>query len=81
MNGEDFLEIAKALQRMKSEAAQRSAISRAYYALFNQATQLLQTWGMAVLQNPSGHAEVQNRFFNSGVQPGADLGCVLKELR
>jgi len=81
MKGEEFLEVGKALLRMKSEAAQRSAISRAYYALFNEATQLLQAWGMTVSQNPSGHAEVQNRFFNCGVMSGADFGRDLKELR
>jgi uncharacterized protein (UPF0332 family) len=81
MKGEDFLEIAKALLRMKSEAAWRSAIGRAYYALINAAAQLFREWGIAVAQGPSVHGDIQNSFSNCGVERAADIARVLSELR
>ncbi len=44
MRGADFLEVAKDLAKAQSEAALRSALSHAYYGLFNAAAQVLNEW-------------------------------------
>jgi len=54
MKGEDFLAVAKTMLQLRTEAASRSAISRAYYALFNSGSHLLRELGVTIAQSPSG---------------------------
>ncbi len=81
MKGEDFLVVAKAMLQLRTEAASRSAISRAYYALFNSASHLLRELGVVIVQSPSGHGEVKNYLFNCGITPAVDFARTLDELR
>jgi len=81
MQGADFLEVAKDLAKSHSEAALRSAVSRAYYALFNVAAQVLIEWGFVVSQGPGAHGEVRNRFSNCGIEQVTDFVHSLDELR
>ncbi|MBI3465767.1 MAG: hypothetical protein HY000_22350 [Planctomycetes bacterium] len=48
MDGRDFLPIAQGLLAGAAEAAWRSAVSRAYYAAFHAARQLLDNLGFRV---------------------------------
>ena len=68
MKGADFLIVAKDLLKAQSEAALRSAISRAYYALFNSAAEVLREWGFTVSDGPGAHGEIRNRFSNCGIE-------------
>lgn len=49
--GDDFLDVAKALLETDSEAAWRSAISRAYYATFWVARSVVEAGGVPVPQS------------------------------
>ncbi len=81
MKGEEFLAVAKAMLPLRTEAAFRSAISRAYYALFNSAALLLRELGIAIVQSPSGHGDLKHFLFNCGVAQAMDFARVLDELR
>ncbi len=66
MDGKDFLKVATALVEGKEEAEYRSAVSRAYYAAYIFALQLLKKWEFSVVDGPGGHLDVQRRFSNCG---------------
>ncbi|NUO78752.1 hypothetical protein HUU05_01645 [candidate division KSB1 bacterium] len=73
MKGEDFLAVAKAMMQLRTEAGFRSAISRAYYALFNSASHLLRELDVTIAQSPSGHGDVKNFLFNCGIDQAVDF--------
>jgi len=81
MNGRDFLEVAKNLARSQFEASLRSAISRAYYALLNEAIQFLIELGFSVEHGPGAHGQVYRRLFNCGVSQMDEFSRILDELR
>ncbi len=66
MNGRDFLLAAKLLLPMTLEAAWRSAVSRAYYAAFHVARQLLEDLGFRVPYGDQAHAYLWLRLYNCG---------------
>ena len=58
-----YLNLAEELAgRLEEEAAWRSAISRAYYAVFHSARDYLDRKGPAVARSGSTHMEVRNRM-------------------
>ena len=59
MRATDFLEIADALRFIERPAARRSAVSRAYYAVFHLATQVQRRLGA---RRSSSHDVVGLRF-------------------
>src|SRR5262249_53359591 len=66
MNERDFLSLAQTLAGGVTEAAWRSAISRAYYAAFHVARILLQDLGFTVPQADRAHADLWLRLANCG---------------
>jgi uncharacterized protein (UPF0332 family) len=69
-----FADLAQELSgRSGEEAAERSAISRAYYAAFHAARDYLDRTGPAVARSGSAHAEVRNRMFWSERRVGEGL--------
>ena len=81
MSGREFLQVAKKLSRSKGEASLRSAISRAYYALFNVASQYLGELGFTVEKGPGGHGHMHYRLSNSGVEQMIKFSQVLNAMR
>jgi uncharacterized protein (UPF0332 family) len=75
-----FLDVAKKLLNMPSEAAYRSAVSRAYYALFHSASIFLGKLGFKTSKGPQAHGETPIRFSNCGVADGVDIARCLNEL-
>jgi uncharacterized protein (UPF0332 family) len=69
-----FADLAQELaQRSGDEAAERSAISRAYYAAFHTARDYLDKTGPPVARSGSAHVEVRNRMLWSERQVGEGL--------
>ncbi len=66
MNPTSFLDVAEWLLTGESEADWRSAVSRAYYAAFHVARQLLQDCGFAVPRMEQVHVFVSHRMNNCG---------------
>lgn len=73
----DFLGLAETLAD-GDEAARRSAVSRAYYAVFGSAVEWRQGWrGFQAPKDGTVHGELWNAFATSG---GNDDECYVGEL-
>ncbi|HXG09006.1 MAG TPA: HEPN domain-containing protein [Gemmataceae bacterium] len=81
MNGRDFLTVAKALLNAATEAAWRSAVSRAYYAAFHVARQMMEDLGFTVPRGDRAHAYLWLRLSNCGDVQVQDAGRRLNNLR
>lgn len=73
-----YLSLAKDLSASSEEAVLRSAISRAYYAAFNQAKDYCVSQGIYVERSTDSHVVVWNAFLSlgrhlRGVQKNGDL--------
>jgi len=75
-----FLDVAKKFLNTPSEAAYRSAVSRAYYAVFHAAANFLEKLGFKRTKGPQAHGEIPARFNNCGVVDGEDIATSLNNL-
>lgn len=66
MDPHDFLTLAQQLSGAATEAAWRSAVSRAYYAAFHIARHLLEDLGFTVPRADRAHAYLWLRLSNCG---------------
>ncbi|MCG3158409.1 MAG: hypothetical protein DKINENOH_05051 [bacterium] len=80
MNAEAFLQIAQQLLKLSSEAAYRTAASRAYYALFHRCVALLSGLGFDPADGPQAHGQLQGRINNAGVSECQQLYRMLHRL-
>jgi uncharacterized protein (UPF0332 family) len=80
MTGREFLTVAQQLAGASTEAEWRSAISRAYYAAFHVARELLEDLRFAVPRADRAHAYLSRRLANCGhartQQAGTDLNAL-----
>ncbi|MFL5343071.1 MAG: HEPN domain-containing protein [Gemmataceae bacterium] len=78
MNPRDFLDLANELAGGSTEAEWRTGVSRAYYAAFHVARQLLTRCGFAVPRAEQAHGYLWLRLCNAGHvdvgKAGGDLG-------
>jgi uncharacterized protein (UPF0332 family) len=81
MTGRDFLTLARALARGATEAERRTAVSRAYYAAFHVAGDLLADLRFNVPQADRAHEFVYRRLNNSGLATVEAAAKRLHELR
>ncbi len=81
MNAREFLDVADELIAGLSEGRWRSAVSRAYYALFHVARLLLGGCGFAVPQSDRAHIYLSRRLMNSGHPDITQVGMWLDDLR
>jgi uncharacterized protein (UPF0332 family) len=81
MNPHEFLDLAAEWSTGPSEGEWRSAVSRAYYAAFHVAQDLLRQVGFAVPQDDQAHAYAWLRLANSGNPDVQRAGNDLNELR
>ncbi len=81
MKAREFLEVAEDLLTELREGAWRSAVSRAYYAVFHTASLLLQQRGFVVPQGDRAHGHLWLRISNCGYAPLEKVGRDLSYLR
>ncbi len=81
MNERDFLTLAVSLAAESTEAAWRTAVSRAYYAVFHVARLLLQDLGFAIPRADRAHAYLTLRLQNCGNPQVGQAGTDLEDLR
>jgi uncharacterized protein (UPF0332 family) len=81
MNGRDFLSVADDLAAGLTEAEWRSAVSRAYYAAFHVARDLLSQCGFDVPRVEAAHAYLWLRLTNAGHPDVQYAGLDLRHLR
>jgi uncharacterized protein (UPF0332 family) len=81
MTGSDFLPLANRLAAAATEPEWRTAISRAYYAAFHVARQLLEELGFRVPWADRAHAYLTMRLNNCGVAQIQHAASDLHSLR
>jgi uncharacterized protein (UPF0332 family) len=81
MTGHDFLSLASRLAVATTEADWRSAVSRAYYAAFHVARQLVSDLGFTVPHADRAHAYLWMRLGNSGEARVQQAAVDLHDLR
>ena len=81
MNFREFLPLAEELIVRNSEAAWRTAVSRAYYAAFHVACDFMRALGFAVPKADRAHGYLWLRLQNCGNSDIAQAGQSLKDLR
>ena len=81
MNPRDFLSVAEDLLEATRECDWRTAVSRAYYAAFLVAVELLRNVGFEVPPDGGGHAHVYRRLNNCGREEVIDAAQALWDLR
>lgn len=83
MNGRDFLPLAFQLSTENTESAWRTAVSRAYYAAFHVARDLLKGFGFTVPYGDRAHTYLWLRLENCGnpriEAAGADFNLLRQE--
>lgn len=80
MQGEDFLEVARHLLKTPIEAFYRTAVNRAYYAMFHVINALLVELGFSVSDGPQAHGQLLARVNNCGVPELQSLYSTLYDL-
>ena len=81
MNWRDFLSLAARLAVATAEADWRTAVSRAYYATFHVARQLLADLNFTVPRADRAHQYLVFRLSNCGESPVEQAGRDLETLR
>ena len=81
MDERDFLALAKLLASENTEAAWRSAVSRAYYAAFHVARRLMEDLQFAVPKADRAHAYLWLRLPNCGQPTVQQVAYALNDLR
>jgi hypothetical protein len=80
MDPRDFLTLAKKLSSAKSPAELRTAISRAYYSVFNFARDIINNLGYSINEGPNAHGDIKNQLSNSSddelKQVGSNFGTL-----
>ena len=68
MNPRDFHKLASELVKENTPANLRTAISRAYYAVYNVGVEILKEMDFKVDSGPGGHGRVRMQFENCGIE-------------
>ena len=81
MDPHDFYQLASQLANSPHAAELRTAISRAYYAIYHVGVTLLESLGFRLSSGPAGHGDVRNRLSNSGDPEMMRVGNQLGQLQ
>lgn len=80
MNPRDFHQLASELCQGNRAVNFRTAISRAYYAVYNVGFEILSGMGFRLSTGSAGHGDVRNRLSNSGEEQIVSIGSKLSTL-
>jgi uncharacterized protein (UPF0332 family) len=81
MNPLDFIETANNLKNSCEESDRRSAVSRAYYAVFNYVKLYLESCGIKIPKDSSAHIKIPIYLKNSGIQNAKRVGKSIGDLK
>jgi hypothetical protein len=81
MDPVDYLALAVRLGNQDAEASHRSAVSRAYYAVFNYLHQEMTRMGFALHQDGAVHEEIYRLLHNCGVNEVREYARNFRDLR
>jgi len=80
MNGRQFLMVAQAALEESSEEWLRTAVGRAYYALFLEARDALDRWRFTAIPKYQAHAFLGSRFRYAADVDAKEIGETLFDL-
>lgn len=80
MDPREFLAVAISLHSSAMEAERRSAVSRAYYALYLTAQEFLEAEGLQFTHTAEDHQRVPRYLSYSGDSSVADVGDAIRDL-
>ena len=81
MDPRDFLRLAEELLSGNTPAHHRTVVTRAYYAAYNVAGEVLLALGFDVERGHAGHEAVRERLRHSGVDRIIHVGAQLRRLQ
>ena len=81
MDPRDFLTAARVLAATDGPAFRRTAISRAYYAVYHVAFDLLRVLGFAIPREHRGHEDVRAHLAQSRIDRVVQVGAQLDALQ
>ncbi len=76
----DFKTLAEELRQRNDEAAQRTAISRVYYAVYWRARNFLESEGFVLRQYEASHIQIWNEYKQKAGQTNKAVGKFGSEL-
>ncbi len=76
----DFKTLAEELRQRNDEAAQRTAISRVYYAVYWRARNFLESEGFTLRQYEASHIQIWNEYKQKAGQTNKAVGKFGSEL-
>ena len=76
----DFKTLAEELRQRNDEAAQRTAISRVYYAVYWRARNFLESEGFVLRQHEASHVQIWNEYKQKSGQTNKAVGKLGSEL-
>ena len=77
----DFIKTANSLESSNEEADRRSAVSRAYYAVFNHIKRYLKDCGIYIPENHTAHIKIARYLRYSGLSNAKEMGDAVENLR
>lgn len=80
MDPEDFCLLAEELVKGSRPVEYRTAISRAYYSVYNQGRNVFHNLGIRIKEGPNGHGELRRKLSNSGDPEIIEIGNKLGDL-
>ena len=81
MTGRDFLSFAKTLPNSPDEAARRSSVSRAYYAIFHQVKDIFISANIRLNNDAQDHGKLMHYLGVCKAPDAKYIGEKLKDLR
>lgn len=81
MDPRKFQNLAETLVKAESPAETRTAISRAYYSVYNVGVETLKGMGFKIPEGPGGHGDVEHKLSNCGNVIVERVGTQLADLR
>lgn len=81
MNPLNFMVLAKKMQAASEESERRTAINRAYYAVYNHLAGFFRKNDLPVPRNVSGHTRVVDYLSNSNINNAGTIASYVRDLR
>ncbi len=76
MNARDYFELARKLAQMRTEAANRSAVSRGYYAAFHFGKKLIEGFGFSLPKDAAAHDKLYELLNNAEIDSAHDAAAL-----
>lgn len=81
MSPNDFIELAQSLLKDGCEASLRTAVSRAYYAVYHECRIVLEARSITIRRDAEGHKQITECLDRSNHPPAQKIAQLVRDLR